>query len=86
MLTYVSLGYGIAAVSQDMANCHVPNVTFKKLAAKAVPDVVFSFMHRTNESAPAVKVLIGAMRELASKNEVCAAIETTRESQTKGET
>ena len=69
VLTYVSLGYGIAAVSQDMANCHVPNVTFKKLAAKAVPDVVFSFMHRTNETAPAVKVLIGAMRELASKNE-----------------
>ena len=70
VLTYVSLGYGIAAVSQDMANCHVPNVIFKKLAAKAVPDVVFSFMHRTNESAPAVKALIGAMRELASKNDV----------------
>jgi DNA-binding transcriptional LysR family regulator len=68
VLTYVSLGYGIAAVSQDMANCHVPNVTFKKLAAKAVPDVVFSFMHRANESGPAVKVFIGAMRELASKN------------------
>ncbi len=70
VLTYVSLGYGIAAVSQDMSNCHVPNVTFKKLAAKAVPDVVFSFMHRTNETAPAVKVLIGAMRELALKNVV----------------
>jgi DNA-binding transcriptional LysR family regulator len=70
VLAYVSLGYGIAAVSQDMAKCHIPNVTFKKLAAKAVPDVVFSFMHRTNESAPAVKVFIGAMRELALKNEV----------------
>jgi len=69
VLTYVSLGYGIAAVSQDMANCHVPNVSFKKIASKAVPEVKFSFMYRTNETAPAAKALIEAMRAQALKNE-----------------
>jgi DNA-binding transcriptional LysR family regulator len=67
VLTYVSLGYGIAAISQDMANCHVPNVTFKKIASKAVPEVKFSFMYRTNETAPATKALIEAMRAQALK-------------------
>ena len=69
VLTYVSLGYGIAAISQDMANCHVPNVSFKKIASKAVPEVKFSFMYRTNETAPAAKALIEAMRAQALKNE-----------------
>ena len=52
-----------------MANCHVPNVTFKKIASKAVPEVKFSFMYRTNETAPATKALIEAMRAQALKNE-----------------
>ena len=69
VLTYVSLGYGIAAVSQDMSNCHAPNVTFKKIASKAVPEVVFSFMYRTNETAPATKALIEAVRAQALKKE-----------------
>ena len=61
VLTYVSLGYGIAAVSPTMANCCVPNVTFKKIASKAAPVVEFAFMYRTNESAPATRTLIEAI-------------------------
>ena len=69
VLTYVSLGYGIAAVSPTMANCHVPNVTFKKIASKAAPVVEFAFMYRTNESAPATRTLIEAMRVHSLKKE-----------------
>ncbi|HEX5210956.1 MAG TPA: LysR family transcriptional regulator [Pseudolabrys sp.] len=70
VLSYVSLGYGIAAVSRDMANCQVPNVVFRKIAARNVPEVMFSFMYRTKESAPAVRALIDAVRGQAAKNEV----------------
>jgi DNA-binding transcriptional LysR family regulator len=69
VLTYVSLGYGIAAVSPSMASCHVPNVSFKKIASKAAPEVIFSFMYRTNETAPAAKALIEAMRAQILKDE-----------------
>lgn len=69
VLTYVSLGYGIAAVSPTMAGCRVPNVTFKKIASKAVPEVEFAFMYRSNESAPATRTLIEAMRPHALKKE-----------------
>ena len=62
VLTYVSLGYGIAAVSHDMVNTRVPNVTFKKISTKDGPEVEFAFMYRTNETAPAAKALIEAMR------------------------
>ena len=69
VLTYVSLGYGIAAVSPMMASCRVPNVTFKKIASKTVPEVEFAFMYRSNESAPATRTLIEAMRPHALKKE-----------------
>ena len=69
VLTYVSLGYGIAAVSPTMASCRVPNVTFKKIASKAVPEVEFAFMYRSNESAPTTRTLIEAMRPHALKKE-----------------
>jgi DNA-binding transcriptional LysR family regulator len=67
VLGYVSLGYGIAAVSPTMANCHVPNVVYKKIASRSVPEVEFAFMYRTNESAPATRTLIETMRDHALK-------------------
>lgn len=67
VLAYVSLGYGIAAVSQDMTNCQVPNVVFRKIVARNVPEVMFSFMYRTKESAPAVRALIETVRDQALK-------------------
>ncbi len=70
VLTYVSAGYGIAAISQEMANCHIPNVTFKKIASKALPEVVFSFMYRSNETAPTAKAFIETIRAYALKNSV----------------
>jgi DNA-binding transcriptional LysR family regulator len=68
VLTYVSLGYGIAAVSRDMTNCHAPNVVFRRIAARDVPEVMFSFMYRTRESVPAIRALIETVREQAVKN------------------
>lgn len=70
VMTYVSAGYGIAALSHEMTNCHVPNIAFKKIATRAVPEVVFSFMYRTNETAPASKAFIETMRAHALKSEV----------------
>jgi DNA-binding transcriptional LysR family regulator len=68
VLAYVSAGYGIAAISQEMAKTAVPNVTFKNIDSSAVPEVVYSFIYRTNENAPASKIFIGAMRAYALKN------------------
>jgi DNA-binding transcriptional LysR family regulator len=69
VLSYVSLGYGIAAVSPTMANCHVPNVAYKKLASRLAPEVTYAFMYRANESAPATRSLIETMHLHALKHE-----------------
>ena len=62
VLTYVSVGYGIAGVSREMVNCGVPNVVFKEIGASEVPELVFEFIYRTHEPAPACRVFIQAMR------------------------
>lgn len=67
VLAYVAAGYGIAAISEDMASCRIPNVTFKPIATGAMLDVVYSFMYRTNEAAPACKAFIEVMRGHAQK-------------------
>ena len=69
VLAYVSAGYGIAAVSQETENWLVPNVTFKRLAPPSAPEVAFSFMYRSNETAPACKVFIEAIRSYAQKDD-----------------
>lgn len=69
VLAYVSAGYGIAALSQDLENCRVPNVVFKKIAWNDAPQLAVAFMYRTNETAPASKALIEAMRAHALKLE-----------------
>jgi DNA-binding transcriptional LysR family regulator len=69
VLTYVSAGYGIAAVSQEMANWRIPNVTFKKLAPPSAPEVAFSFMYRTNETAPASKAFIEMIRSYVQRDD-----------------
>jgi DNA-binding transcriptional LysR family regulator len=69
VLTYVSAGYGIAAISQEMAKCDVPNVIYKKIDSSAVPEVAYSFIYRTNETSPASKVFIGTVRAHALKSE-----------------
>jgi DNA-binding transcriptional LysR family regulator len=70
VLTYVAAGYGIAAISKELIKCRVPNVTFKKIASNFAPEVVYSFMYRVNETAPATKAFIEAMRAHSLKNEI----------------
>jgi hypothetical protein len=62
VLIYVACGYGIAVVSEEMSNCQVPNVVYKRIAGKIQPEIVIDFMHREKETAPACKALIEAMR------------------------
>jgi len=69
VLTYVSAGYGIAVISEDMENCHDPNIVFKRLASSHVPEVAYSFLFRTGETAPACKAFIDAMRSQAMKGD-----------------
>jgi DNA-binding transcriptional LysR family regulator len=68
VLSYVSAGYGIAAVSEEMTKCRVPNVVFKKIAGNSIPEVVLAFIYRTNESASATRALIEALRKNALRN------------------
>jgi DNA-binding transcriptional LysR family regulator len=69
VLTYVSAGYGIAVMSEDMKNCHDPNIVFKRLASPNVPEVAYSFLFRNAETAPACRVFIEAMRAQALKGD-----------------
>lgn len=70
VLVYVACGYGIAVVSEEMANCRVPGVAFKKLAGALQPEVIIDFMYRERETAPACKALIDAMRPQALEAEI----------------
>jgi DNA-binding transcriptional LysR family regulator len=63
VLSYVSAGFGIASIAEDMSNCHVPNVVFKCLESNLPAEVEFAFMYRTQEATPAGRVLIEAMRQ-----------------------
>ena len=70
VLTYVSAGYGIAAISQEMAKCRrAKRDLSRKSLRSAVPEVVYSFIYRTNETSPASKVFIGMVRAHALKSE-----------------
>jgi DNA-binding transcriptional LysR family regulator len=75
VLTYVSGGYGIAAISGELIKCRMPNVTFKEIASSTALEVVYSFMYRTNETGPTSKALIDAMRAYALKT-----VDTKRDS------
>lgn len=62
VLVYVACGYGIAIVSEEMSNCKIPGVVFKRLAGGTQLEVVIDFMYRERETAPACRALIEAMR------------------------
>ncbi len=67
VLTYVSVDYGIAGVSREMANSGVPNVVYKEIASSEIPDLVFECIYRTSEAAPACKLFVDVMRSHALK-------------------
>ena len=62
VLTYVAAGYGIAVVSGNLVTFDFPDIVFKEFAMNPVPQTVTSFVYRSNESAPATKLFIEAMR------------------------
>jgi DNA-binding transcriptional LysR family regulator len=70
VLIYVSCGYGIAVVSEEMSNFRIPNVVYKRIAAASQPEIIIDFMYREKETAPACKALIEAMRPHALENNV----------------
>lgn len=62
VLTYVAAGYGIAVVSKNLVTFDFPDVAFKDIDMNPVPQTVTSFVYRSNETAPATKLFIEAMR------------------------
>lgn len=67
ILTYVSVGVGIAMVSRPFMRMNIPKVVFIELDMKTPPKRTFSFVYRTNEASPAAQALIKHMRGHALK-------------------
>jgi DNA-binding transcriptional LysR family regulator len=62
ILTYVSMGYGIAVISQSMANIAIPNVVCRAIAADPVPMSSIAFVYRRNDQSRAANLLTKYMR------------------------
>jgi len=62
VLTYVSAGYGIAAVSKSLTTVALPNVVYREIDAPNVPQTTVAVLHRLGEPAPAIKSFIEFMR------------------------
>lgn len=60
VLTYVSAGYGIAAVSKSMSQVALPNVVFREI--EDAPQTTTAFLHRRNETSAAIRAFIKFMR------------------------
>ena len=65
ILTYVSIGYGIAVISKSMSRINIPNVVYRELAANPVPMSSVAFVYRRNDLSPAVALLTKFMRRHA---------------------
>jgi DNA-binding transcriptional LysR family regulator len=64
LLTYVSLGYGIAVIPQIMNRMNFANVVFRDIAADPVPQTSIAFVYHNNPS-PSGKLLIEHMQRHA---------------------
>jgi DNA-binding transcriptional LysR family regulator len=65
ILTYVSMGYGIAVISKSMSKINIPNVVYRELATRPVPTSSVAFVFRRNDTSPATNQLINFMRSYA---------------------
>jgi DNA-binding transcriptional LysR family regulator len=65
VLTYVSIGYGIAVISKSMSRIDIPNVVYRELATSPVPMSSIAFVYRRNDLSPAADLLTKYMRRHA---------------------
>jgi DNA-binding transcriptional LysR family regulator len=65
ILTYVSMGYGIAVISKSMSNIAIPNVVCREIAADQVPTSSIAFVYRRNDQSRAANLLTKYMRRHA---------------------
>jgi DNA-binding transcriptional LysR family regulator len=65
ILTYVSIGYGIAVVSKSMSQINMPNVVYRELAVSPAPISSVAFVYRRNDLSPAASLLAKFMRRHA---------------------
>lgn len=65
ILTYVSIGYGIAVISRSMSNINMPNVVYRELAGNPVPTTSIAFVYRRSDLSPAAGLLTKFMRRHA---------------------
>jgi len=68
ILTYVSMGYGIAVISKSMSNINMPNVVYRELAGDSVPVSSVAFVYRRNDLSPAANLLTKFMRRHALRS------------------
>jgi DNA-binding transcriptional LysR family regulator len=64
LLNYVGLRYGIAVVPQHRKTANVPNVVFREIAGKPIPEFSIAFVYR-NDPSPSAKRLIKHMQRHA---------------------
>ena len=57
VMTYVALGYGVAAVPRSMCNVTVPTVVYREFAANPPLLTSIAYVHRRNEMSPSAKLL-----------------------------
>jgi DNA-binding transcriptional LysR family regulator len=65
MLSYVSAGQGVAAVSSAFMKMAMPNVTFRPFDTAEPLTAPIAFVYRENQASPAGKAFIDFMDELA---------------------
>jgi len=65
ILTYVSMGLGVAVVPESLSTMRFPNVVYRDLAMSPLPTTSIVFAYRRNESSPSTGLLIRHMRRHA---------------------
>jgi len=66
VLTYVSMGCGVAVIPQSVSRINIPDVVFKDLATKTPASSSTAFVYRCDDPSPAVNLLIKFMRSTAA--------------------
>ncbi len=69
ILTYVSIGYGIAVISKSMSNINIPNVVYREIAGNPVPTSSIAFVYRRNDLSPAASLLTKFVRRHALRSQ-----------------
>ncbi len=69
ILTYVSIGYGIAVISKSMSNINIPNVVYREISGNPVPTTSIAFVYRRNDLSPAASLLTKFVRRHALRSQ-----------------